>query len=135
APQRPRAAHPDRAASPGEPDDPRGSVTAIRHLARAGAADRGARLRETAESDEGGRDRAPPRHALSFNGGKVPLPHCGRGRDPARRAGRGRGFKIKTLNRPPAARPGKPTAPPSSRAGEGPSPPTPPRSPPQPTHP
>ena len=48
----------------GEPDDARGSVAAIRHLARAGAADRGARLREIAKGDQGRRDRAPPRHAL-----------------------------------------------------------------------
>src|SRR5690242_15582972 len=64
-PQRPRAAHPDRAAPEGKPDDARGPVAAIRHLARAGAADRGARLRETAEGDQGRGDRAPPGDALT----------------------------------------------------------------------
>ena len=60
-PQRPRAPHPDRAAAAGEPDDARGFVAAIRHLARARAPDRGARLREAAKGDQGRRDRTPAR--------------------------------------------------------------------------
>ena len=59
APQRARAPHPRRAAAEGQPDDARGFVAAIRHLARAGAADRGARLREAAKGDQGRRDRTP----------------------------------------------------------------------------
>ena len=66
--QRPRAPHPDRAAAEGQPDDARGSVAAIRHLARARAPDRSARLREAAKGDQGRRDRTPPRHPLSFCG-------------------------------------------------------------------
>ncbi len=57
--------HPDRAPPQGEPDHARGAVAAIQHLARAGAPDRGARLREAAEGDEGPGDRAPPRLARS----------------------------------------------------------------------
>ena len=41
--ERARAPHPDRAPAEGQSDDARGSVAAIQHLARAGAADRGAR--------------------------------------------------------------------------------------------
>ncbi len=63
-PQRSRAPHPDRAAVAGEPDDPRGFVPAIRHFARAGASDRGARFREAAKGDQGRRDRTSADHAL-----------------------------------------------------------------------
>ncbi len=58
--ERARAAHPGRAPAEGQSDDARGSVAAIQHLARAGAADRGARVREAAEGDEGADRRAPP---------------------------------------------------------------------------
>ena len=64
--QRARAPYPDRAAPEGQSDHARGAVTAIRHLARAGAADRGACLREAAEGDEGADRRTPaavPGHA------------------------------------------------------------------------
>ena len=64
--ERPRAPHPDRAPAEGQADDARGPVAAIRHLPRAGAPDRGARLREAAEGDAGPRGpgrRAPGRPA------------------------------------------------------------------------
>src|SRR5215469_3040739 len=67
ASERARAPHSDRTAAAGKPDDPRGSVATIRHLARARPADRGPRFREIAESDQSSRDRAPPRYALSWN--------------------------------------------------------------------
>ena len=57
--ERARAPHPDRAPAEGQSDHARGSVAAVRHLARAGAPDRGARLREAAEGDEGADRRAP----------------------------------------------------------------------------
>ena len=79
----------------GQPDDARGSVAAIRHLARAGAPDRGARLREAAKGDQGRGDRAPARHSLKD---KAPL------------SGRERG----ALNMPP---PQVGAAPLSSRVG------------------
>ena len=66
--ERARAAHPDRAAAEGQSDHARGAVAAIRHLARAGAADRGARIREAAEGDEGADRRAPAAIALGCCG-------------------------------------------------------------------
>ena len=57
--ERARAPHPDRAAAEGQSDHARGPVAAIRHLARAGAPDRGARLREAAKGDEGADRRTP----------------------------------------------------------------------------
>ncbi len=57
--ERARAPHPDRAPAEGQSDHARGAVAAIRHLARAGAADRGPRLREAAEGDEGADRRTP----------------------------------------------------------------------------
>ncbi len=63
--QRPRAPHPDRAPAAREPDHPRGPVAAIRHLARAGAPDRGPRLRKIAKSDQDRRRRAPPRSPIN----------------------------------------------------------------------
>src|SRR5262249_24744615 len=74
--ERSRAAYPDRASIEGKPDDTRGSVTAIRHLARAGAPDRGARLRKIAESDQGRRDRTPPGDPLIL----IPCPPLAGGR-------------------------------------------------------
>src|SRR5258708_12906424 len=64
ASERPRTPHPHRAALAREPDHARGSVTAIRHLARARASDRGARLREIAKTDPSARRRPPPRYPL-----------------------------------------------------------------------
>ena len=59
-PQRARAPHPDRAPAEGQPDDARGPVAAVQHLARAGAADRGAGVREAAEGDAHAGRRTPP---------------------------------------------------------------------------
>ena len=63
-----------------KPDHARGPVAAIRHLARARAADRGPRLRKAAEGDQSRRDRAPPRHPLTqLTAPEAPLPHPGEG--------------------------------------------------------
>ena len=51
--ERTRTPHPDRAPTEGQSDHARGALAAVRHLARTGAPDRGARLREAAEGDEG----------------------------------------------------------------------------------
>ena len=58
--ERAGASHPDRAAAEGQSDDAGGSVPAVQHLPRAGAADRGPRVREAAEGDEVADRRAPP---------------------------------------------------------------------------
>src|SRR5262249_22227138 len=69
--ERPRAPYPDRAAFARQPDHPRGSVAAIRHLARTGAPDRGARLRKIAEGNQSRRHRAPSRHPLSGRSARI----------------------------------------------------------------
>ena len=51
-------AHPERAAAQGRADHARGAERAVRHLARAGAPDRGARVRKTAARDQGAGGRA-----------------------------------------------------------------------------
>ena len=53
--ERAREAHPDRAPAQGGADHARGPVGPVRHQPRAGAADRGARVREAAEGDDGAR--------------------------------------------------------------------------------
>ena len=76
--QRARAAHPDRAAPEGQPDHAGGSVAAVQHLPRAGAPDRGARVREAAEGDA--RRRSPssaggrPLHASPEGRAETPVP-------------------------------------------------------------
>ncbi len=67
--ERSRAAHPGRAPAEGQSDHAGGLVAAIRHLTRAGAADRGARVREAAKGDEGADRRAPAASREPSGGG------------------------------------------------------------------
>ena len=58
--QRARTPHPHRASPEGQSDHAGGTVAAVQHLPRAGAADRGARVREAAEGDACTGGRAAP---------------------------------------------------------------------------
>ena len=72
--ERARAAHPDRAPAEGQPDHARGTEPAIQHLPRAGAPDRGARVREAAEGDEGAGGGTPPRRGADGGVSQVGAP-------------------------------------------------------------
>src|SRR6185437_5728862 len=72
-----RARHPGRAPAARRADHARGSLAEIWHLARASAADRGTRLREVAEGNQGcgdGPPAAPGRGALALSPGHFLAP-------------------------------------------------------------